>query len=196
MGTPTSEGYAREIVGTPPATVSCYTSADVSLNLKALGQAVDPLNFGPGSTTFNVDLSGYSLSIGQPDSSGFAESDFLMTSTIPGLQSLVTFNLGAAGQISTSGDVGISFTSNPLLGLNDSAIQSELQSAGVVSPGQFSLAGPVEFSFTITSDQAYSVDDYSESYAVADVPEPSTLALVGSGVVGLLGYAWRKRRAM
>lgn len=30
--------------------------------------------------------------------------------------------------------------------------------------------------------------------APAAVPEPSTLALVVSGLVGLLAYAWRKRR--
>jgi LPXTG-motif cell wall-anchored protein len=27
------------------------------------------------------------------------------------------------------------------------------------------------------------------------VPEPSTLALAGMGVLGLLGYLWRKRRS-
>jgi len=30
--------------------------------------------------------------------------------------------------------------------------------------------------------------------AVAAVPEPSTIALLGVGAVGLLGYRWRRRR--
>jgi len=38
--------------------------------------------------------------------------------------------------------------------------------------------------FTVTSFSGYAVS----------VPEPSTLALLGMGAVGLLAYAWRRRR--
>jgi len=34
----------------------------------------------------------------------------------------------------------------------------------------------------------------SPSYNVAPIPEPSTITLMAAGLVGLLAYAWRKRR--
>jgi hypothetical protein len=36
------------------------------------------------------------------------------------------------------------------------------------------------------------VDDVSAVYTA--VPEPTMLALLATGVIGLLAYAWRKRR--
>ena len=33
-----------------------------------------------------------------------------------------------------------------------------------------------------------------DEYRISQIPEPSTLALLATGLVGLLCYAWRKRR--
>jgi len=33
-------------------------------------------------------------------------------------------------------------------------------------------------------------------WAIAEVPEPSTLALLATGAIGLLAYAWRRRKAV
>jgi hypothetical protein len=41
-----------------------------------------------------------------------------------------------------------------------------------------------------SADQVFGID----SVSLASVPEPSTLALLGAGLTGLLAYAWRKRR--
>jgi len=35
---------------------------------------------------------------------------------------------------------------------------------------------------------------YQDNFSVSQIPEPSTLALLAAGLVGLLCYAWRKRR--
>lgn len=43
-----------------------------------------------------------------------------------------------------------------------------------------------------TADQVFGID--SVSLAPAPVPEPSTLVLLSAGLLGLLAYAWRKRK--
>ena len=112
-----------------------------------------------------MELSAFTLGISQSDATALAGSDFAITSDIPGLESLCTLSLAATGQISSPSDVAISFTSNPKLGLNDAAIQSSLVSGGILSAGHFSMGGPLDFNFTISSTSSFSVTDVLDSYA-------------------------------
>jgi Matrixin/PEP-CTERM motif len=51
--------------------------------------------------------------------------------------------------------------------------------------------GPGASLRTIDPDAIHGIRDL---YAIADVPEPSTLVLLGTGLAGFLGYCWRRRQ--
>jgi hypothetical protein len=101
-------------------------------------------------------------------------------------------------------------------GFGDMTHQGEIAQGGIdewdqtgLAPGQWAT-----ISFSINADDyigghikagdelaafldiggGVAVDSVSVTVTTADVPEPSTLVLLASGLVGLLAYAWRKRK--
>jgi hypothetical protein len=76
---------------------------------------------------------------------------------------------------------------------------SSITLTGVLGPGvyQYIMSGSAHAEASGSSAYAVANDPVSFDLVLtpASVPEPSTLALLGVGAMGLLGGAWRKRRA-
>lgn len=91
------------------------------------------------------------------------------------------------------------WTNNSATGLLPTSF-AEVTNAGVVnlaSYPDFSATGTVmQFGFHRgnSGNSGYSTDTGIDNWNVKIVPEPSTLALLCAGGVGLLAYAWRKRK--
>ncbi len=112
------------------------------------------------------------------------------------------FSLSVQTSSATPGNVAVSFTSNPLLGLDDAAIASNVASGFQYDPttGDYSF-DPTGQEIDATLTVPDGVSSVSVTSGMGDeldasvVPEPSAFALAGIGVISLLGYEWRRRNA-
>jgi len=172
---------ASLIVGSK--TVAYSTRATAAGGMLAVARADDPLTYDAGTTEFDPSFTDLPMT----DSGGaVAETVITGTSTIPGYENLFTLTYGVLGALSSLSDVYIDFESNPLLGLNDASIDSQILSHLSLSGNDVSLDAPVDFSYTLTSDTSYDVNLTINSI-VSGVPEPSSALLFGVGGLILFG---------
>jgi hypothetical protein len=202
-------GFLRTVTASPLTIGVKGTFAKVTAG-SALGVAsttlTDPWMF-TGAAGHLFELA-YGLDTGDNASDSFAvealgpsaqaEVDASAGSNIPGLSSLFSFSMTVSG-LDPSHPV-INFSSNPLLGLNDTAITNQILSGLTFDPSQglYSLSSSfnyLDFVVTVPSNQ----DEVEFSYntngnASASLPEPSTFGLLGIA----MGTIWlrRSRRPM
>ena len=159
------------------------------------------LDVGPGAqlTLSFLPDTGMGAAIPNTPPAAFSSSFMAYANTdIPGFASL--YSLFIQMSSATPGQVGVTFSSNPLLGLNDAAIKSELESGftydSATGDYSFNPTGQ-EIDATLTVPDGVSVVNIIteiDAEVDATVPEPSTLALVSFGTLSLLTYAgWRRK---
>ena len=120
----------------------------------------------------------------------------LSTPQLDLLSSPFSYSLGAGGSVS-SGLLTQTGTSSDQYTL--SAILAEFNGPGTISLAASTFT-QTDLSNTGGNTAASQVTNASltgsVTYYYAAVPEPSTFALLGAGAIGLLGIAWRRRRAL
>jgi hypothetical protein len=99
---------------------------------------------------------------------------------------LWSLGISAQGVLNSNADLQVQFVSNPILGLNDALIASQVRSALTVSSGTASLSSYQLFDTTYTVDQSITYSG-GASAGVSTVPEPPTLVLVATALPVLLG---------
>lgn len=165
--------------------------AKVVNNFVAFGRVEDPLSFGPGDNVISDLISGIVLQADAGTIGSAFEVD--AESTLPGLADLYMLTIFASPGLSSVNDLLIGFNSNPLLGLDDSAIVAALRSQFSVSGNTATMNGPVTLSYTLHASASYDLD-HGVAAEAATAPEPGSPLLLGTGFVGLLVYRWRQRR--
>jgi hypothetical protein len=121
-------------------------------------------------------------------------------SNIPGLETFFSWTLALNG--SDPSQLSLNFSSNPLLGLNDALVRTTILSNLVFDAvaGSYTLPNDLDyasFMLTVANGQdnvAFTWDTNAQAEA-ATIPEPSTLALVCTGMAGLIRPTLRKRQS-
>jgi PEP-CTERM motif len=183
-------GIAAFIPGTP--NIVALTAKTNGALGAAAAQAVDPETLSPGTYSDyspTIDLTDLELdSTGDSAAVNFYATDSRFSTP------LWYLSMWASGQLNGKSDLNISFTSNPILGLNNSLVAANVLSDLTVAGGQAFSTSPIAlFTTTYTVDQQITYSQDVVGYADA-VPEPASWALVCGGLAAM-AFRPRARRA-
>jgi hypothetical protein len=210
--TPVMVGRGEWATTANSSTLSAEASVDKRFKGYAAGYANDPYLVAQGTYPILPVLDGGLLLQTNP-SDPTSEAAILFSAQSVGLGA-ANANLWTLGitEVGTLSPV-VSFTSAPILGLDDGAVKTMLQSAlDISTPGtvlfkpSYQTSGYTLFSTTLSAGNDFQFGDTFEADATnnfasapppptaAAVPEPATATLLGAGTLTLLGYGWRRRK--
>lgn len=155
----------------------------------AAGEAIDPFDLAPG--TYNYFFTINEILLRNDNADEVSGVTFFATDSRFS-DRLWALGVSAEGFIGSKDDLIIEFFSNPILGLNDGLIARQVRDALTVSGGTASLSSFQVFHTTYAVDQTITFAEGLNA-GVQTVPEPSTLTLLGMGVLSL--FVYRRRRS-
>ena len=178
--------FTRVYGGTNGGGTTSLTSGTSSMGIDTLttigGNVYHSYTFAPAT---GVVSDAYRKLLGGGPLTNSAPSTW--TYTINGLTNAKDYQVQVWVNCSIVGSFGESLDGTTVLNSNVSS------GKGQYALGTFHATGTSQ-SFTYASSPGTSVFNLLSAIQVREVPEPSTIVLLGMGVMGLLAYAWRKRK--
>jgi hypothetical protein len=175
---PVADGVATfSTGGVFPPGITAQGVVPAAVKGAAAGQAVDPYPLSPGDYDYSYTVDSLTLMLDAPDEVG--ASYFATDSRFS--DPLWSLGISAQGVLNSNADLVIDFQSNPILGLDDSLIDSEVRAAFSVSSGTAVLDDFELFNTTYLVDRPIT---YAEGVNadVEPIREPSALALLVSAL--------------
>ena len=173
-------GFGLGVFGRSDLAVFNFTGGTLQASPDVGGLSVSvPVDLTAATSMCRIDMNGQAVSLQQLTTSSLTDLHFATP--------------GAGGELLTIGSGGI--VVNPGTEISLGSIPTGTGYSDLIAGDANAASDLANFTLVGGSGFTLGVDPANGDIALAPVPEPGTLALLGAGLMSLLGYAWRRRKA-